>query len=124
MTGPTSWDNPEEIIHAELEPGETLLWSGRPRQGLVPRSGDGRQVVAAVFLLGFFGFVFAGANNNIKAQITFLLFMVPILLYNLTLIFARPILDLRFRSRMAYGVTSERVLFVAWRFGHRVKSLE
>src|SRR5262245_27366137 len=124
MTPEIDWTDPEAIIRAELEPGEQLLWVARPRQGLILRSGDFRQIMSAVFVFGFIAFMIFGLNRNGRQAPQFRLFAVPILLYTGAVVVVRPLLDMQFRKRMAYGVTSDRVLFVARRFGHRVKSLE
>ena len=45
--------NSETVIRSELEPDETLLWHGQPRQGLLWRGSDWYFVPFGLFWLGF-----------------------------------------------------------------------
>jgi hypothetical protein len=123
MNQTNSWNSADEIISAELEPNERLLWAGRPRQGFILRKAD-----VATYLFGltlaamlFFPAAF-GINNGMPVRQ--LLMSVPVLIFLSVLLFGRLISDVWHRARTVYGVTSERVLFVSSVFGRQIKSLE
>ncbi|HEV3145270.1 MAG TPA: hypothetical protein VGZ47_15370, partial [Gemmataceae bacterium] len=127
MGQPTNWNDPEEIITAELEPEEELLWAGRPRLGLVVRA---TEIIPFGIILLIFGPSLVGLlqgvmNNRVgPAPFQLLFFGAPHLVFMTAYLFGRPIYDAWSRARCAYGVTSERVLFVSGLFGRRVRSLE
>jgi len=123
---PTDWNNPDEIILAELEPAEELLWAGRPKQGLIFRRAEFVLLFMALIVFGpsLSAFFRAGPANNGQAFPPFLIFGLPHLLFMTTYLFGRPIYDAWSRRRCAYGVTSERVVMVGGLFGRRVRSLE
>lgn len=51
---------PEDLIRGELGPGESLLWAGRPRQGLVFRAADAFLIPFSIMWGGFAIFWEAG----------------------------------------------------------------
>jgi hypothetical protein len=125
MSSGVNWNNPEEIISAELEPHETLLWFGRPRQGLVVRASEFAYLI--LFLL-VFGSVFVGmigqALNNNGPQVPFFLIGLPHFVFMAAYLVGRPTVDSMSRARCAYGVTCERIIVVGGLFGRRVRSFE
>jgi hypothetical protein len=123
---PIDWKNPEDIILAELEPAEELLWAGRPKQGLIFRRTELMMLVFAVVIFGpTLLAMFPGAGNNVGQPFPpFLLLGAPHLVFMFAYLFGRPIYDACSRSRCAYGVTTERAVMVSGLFGRRVRSLE
>jgi hypothetical protein len=121
---PTDWKTPDEIILAELEPAEDLLWAGRPKQGLIFRR---TELVLLIFTFVIFGptltALIPGPGNN-RPFPPFLLLGMPHLVFMTAYLFGRPVYDAWTRSRCAYGVTSERVVMVGGLFGRRIRSLE
>lgn len=103
-------DAPDDLIRAELVPGEQLLWAGRPRQGIVIRSGDFMAIPMGCAWCAGVGFavVFAVREGNWPFALGALAFGMP----GLYLLFGRSWLDAFQRSRTAYAVTDRRLLFV------------
>jgi hypothetical protein len=116
------WDQPEEVIQAELAPGEQLLWTGRPPQGWMLRAVDAFLIP---FGLLWSGCVVAALVQTIANRANWFgaLFLVPFILVGLYFIFGRFLVDARDRQRTVYGITSERIIIVSGLRGRRVKSL-
>jgi hypothetical protein len=112
--------DPEAIIRGELGPSETLLWSGRPRLGVVFRPMDAYYIPFSAVMIAFsvywcFGVVAQGDPIGLVVG-------VPLALLGLYAGLGRFFVDRWLRSRMAYGISSERALIVSDWFSHRVRS--
>lgn len=109
-------------IQAQLSSGESLLWSGRPRQGLVLRGSDVFVIPFSLFWCGFAFFWIHGAYSS-GAPIFFVLFGVPFVLIGLHFVFGRFIADSLTRRNTYYGVSNDRVLIVSEFPTSKTKSL-
>lgn len=102
-------------LRPELGPGEHLLWSGMPRQGVVFRAFD-------LFLIPFFliwagipttaalGFLGSGKPDAFGA-----FFFLPFIVIGAYMLVGRFIVDAKQRGRTFYGITDQRILIVvAW----------
>ncbi|MFI5459205.1 MAG: PH domain-containing protein [Isosphaerales bacterium] len=115
-------DFSEERIARELTSGEKLLWSGRPRQGLVLRPTDTLVIPFSLLWCGFAVFWEASALR-LDAPWFFKLWGIPFVLVGLYMIFGRFIVDVYERSRTRYGVTSSRVILISGLLHESVRSL-
>src|SRR5207244_5913664 len=94
----------ESRLAAELEPGERLLWSGRPKQGFVLRGMDALLIPFSLLWGGFAIFwetmVLREASRPQadNVPIFFVLWGIPFVLVGLFLIFGRFITDARMRA--------------------------
>jgi hypothetical protein len=107
-------------IEAELQPGERVLWAGRPRPlRIMLQNGEalvtGLLAVAALFVLLFafpvtsvFSFVFFGCGFP-----WVFLFVLALPFYY----FARPVADYLSAERTVYVVTDRRALIIRPRLG-------
>jgi len=110
-------------LRRELEPGERLLWSGMPRQGVVFHATD-------VFLIPFFlvwagfptvaAFGFIGAGKPAAVD----LFFLPFIIIGAYMLVGRFIVDARQRAHTFYGVTNQRILIVVAWWKRRITSLK
>ena len=110
------------LIQSELMSGESLLWCGRPKQGVAFSQSDALLIPFSVVWAGFAVFWTYGASRA-RAPGPFWMFGLIFVAVGLYFVFGRFIADAVTRSKTCYGVTSDRILIISELFGHRVKSL-
>jgi hypothetical protein len=104
-----------EVIARELDPGESLLWSGQPRKGIVFRGADVVLIPFSLMWGGFAIFWEAMALSQARKQdgsALFGLFGIPFVLIGLYIMFGRFIVDAIQREHTCYGVTDRRAIIV------------
>lgn len=109
-------------IRRELAPLEQVLWSGRPKQGVLLRGSDVFQIPFSLLWCGFAVFWETGVARTGSAF--FMLWGVPFVAIGLYMVFGRFFVEARQRARTFYAVTGQRVLIVSGVFARSVKSLE
>ncbi len=116
----------ETIIRKELSPSETLLWAGRPRQGIAFRAYDIGLIPFSLLWLAFCVFGFFNVITETPqpgAAVMGAVIMTIMFLVGLFFGFGRFFVDNWLRARTVYGITSERVLIVSHCFRRKVRSL-
>ena len=116
-----------------LGAGERLLWSGRPKQGILFRAAD---ILLIPFSLLWGGFAIFWESMALSmlfkpgvrdafppVAVVFPLFGLPFVAMGLYLIFGRFLVDRKQREKTTYGVTNERVIILSGIFRSTVKSL-
>ncbi len=101
----------EQALRRELDPGERLLWSGQPVQGLRLQAGD-LFLVPFSLMWGGFAIVWEWLAIRSGAPWFFKLWGIPFVLIGLHLMVGRFFADARLRGRTLYGLTDRRVLIV------------
>src|SRR5262249_25975609 len=119
--GPASWELPEDAIRPELQPGEILLWSGRPRLGFVLNWIEMFSMIGAFIWMVYFHFLFLGGNQQFG--FAFLWFLFAAKLLTVAIKVGRAVNDASLRSRTAYGVTTTRAIVVTGGIVRRLLSL-
>jgi hypothetical protein len=117
-------DQPKAMmqINREIQPGETLLWSGLPRQGIFMRGSDAAQIPFSLAWCGFACFwEYTAINSN--SPIFFKLWGIPFVIVGLYMVVGRFIADSAIRSNTAYAVTSKRILFISGLFSQKTTSI-
>lgn len=112
-------------LEPELEPGEKLLWAGRPKRGLLLRQADYHRMpfqmfIGAFTLIGFFLFFVEEPGERIPSLILGAVMTV----LGLYLLVGRIIHDALIRRWMFYGISSRRVLFMSLFLRRSVTALE
>jgi hypothetical protein len=106
-----------------LLPGERVLWTGRPKQGLAFRGAD---LFLIPFSLVWFGFVTSIFIQTLQSPASgppdFILMLFMALGFYFTI--GRFIHDAAVRRGLHYAVTNERVLIIRGRRASKLKSLE
>jgi hypothetical protein len=110
--------DPSQVIAQELEAGESMLWSGQPRKGIVFRGSDVFMIPFSL-LWGGGAIAFLGATLSQSREggaggpgFVGFLFGIPFLLIALYIMFGRFIVDAIQRDHTCYGVTNHRVIIV------------
>lgn len=113
---------PEQRLARELTSGERLLWSGRPRQGLLFRANDAFLIPFSLMWCGFALF-WEGSVLTSDSPGFFKLWGIPFVIVGLYMVFGRFIVDIRQRRSTVYGVTSSRVIIVTKLLTESVQSI-
>ena len=121
----------QQQLRDTVEPGETLLWSGFPQQGLMFRAQD---VFLIPFSLMWCGFAITWEAMAIFGEPDmpgrfnwwdrlFALWGIPFVLIGLHFVFGRFIEDMARRARTIYAVTNQRAILLTNFFGHNARSI-
>ena len=101
----------ETVMRTHLFPGEKLLWSGRPRQGLVLRPID---MFLVPMTLGWVGFAILWQAKllDLQKSAPFLSIVgIPFVVVVLYFLVVRFIMDAKKRANTCYGVTDGRIIY-------------
>jgi hypothetical protein len=108
-------------VSFDLGPGERLLWSGVPRQGVVFRNTD---VVLVPFSMMWGGFALFWETMALRrAPLFFALWGVPFVVIGLYITIGRFFYDSFRRGHTFYGLTTERIIIAGGLQARTVKSL-
>ena len=109
-------------IESRLDPGEKLLWTGQPKQGVRLQPQDAFMIPFSLMWGGFSFFWEAGVlglihlGNSNRPQTTPPLFMaifgIPFVLIGIYLIFGRFFFDAASRKKTFYAVTNQRLIIL------------
>ena len=109
-------------ISRHLDSGESLLWSGIPRQGLILRTSDAFMIPVSI-LWGGFAIYWEATAFTQGAPFFFLLFGIPFVVIGLYMIVGRFFVDARLRANTAYGLTDSRIIILSGVFSRSVSSM-
>jgi hypothetical protein len=104
-----------------LEKDEKIIWSGRPKKGVVFRPADLFLIPFSLLWLGGVSFWFITAFNQSPS---FSLFGIPFILIGLLFTFGRFIIDIKQRERIHYAITNDRIIIKSGYFKSSIKSLQ
>jgi len=119
---PMTPDAARQKIQRELMAGESLLWTGIPRQGFQLRSSDAMTIPFSL-LWGGFAFFWETMVLTTNSPWFFKLWGIPFVLVGVYLIIGRFALDSAEREKTAYGLTNTRAIIVSGLRSRTVKSL-
>lgn len=115
-------ENYQDQLKEYLLENETLLWTGKPKRGIVFRDGE---IIIIPFSLLWGGFMIYFGTRLIASNTPKFLFLIaiPLLLIGLYAIIGRFIVDITKRSRTYYGFTENRILIRSGIFFRKIKSV-
>jgi hypothetical protein len=116
-------ENTVDKFRDELNPGERIIWSGQPRQGLLLRPADALLIPFSLLWGGFAVFWEFGVMSG-GAPFFFMIWGVPFVLVGIYIIFGRFFVDSAQRSRTYYALTNERAIIISGLFNQNTKSLD
>ncbi len=116
-------------LELELAPGERLLWSTKPQQGIRFIAADAFLLPFALVWLAFsLGFELMSFRIPVATggamRMVFAIFGLPFVFIGLYLLAGRFFLDAKRRRNTAYGITNQRVLTVTRGRNRRIRSLD
>lgn len=116
-----------DAINSELTSSETLLWSGKPKQGIVFRLGDFFLIPFSLMWGGFALFwefmALRIPQSGQRETLLFPLFGIPFVLIGLYIMIGRFFFDAFRRRRTEYGLTDERALIITHLVVKKVQSV-
>jgi hypothetical protein len=120
-----------------LDPGEKLLWSGQPKQGVRLQASDALMIpfslmwggFAIFWEIGALGATFAYHNGHLPknygiAAWLFPLWGIPFVAIGLYMIFGRFFYDAALRNKTWYGITDRRLIVLKSLFNRNVNSFD
>lgn len=111
--------NLQSELRPHLENDENLLWTGKPKSGVVFRQADIFLIPFSVLWCGFAIFWVIMAS---QAGI-FALFGIPFVIIGLIFVFGRFIIDSKQRENTTYGLTEDRIIIKSGITSKKIKSL-
>ncbi|MCB0652275.1 MAG: PH domain-containing protein [Saprospiraceae bacterium] len=113
--------NLQNELRQHLNQGESLLWTGTPKKGILFNSGDLFLIPFSIFWCGFAIFWMYGASEGGGI---FALFGIPFVVIGLYLLFGRFFLEAAQRANTVYGITNTRIIIKSGIYSKTVKSLQ
>jgi len=117
------FENLLDKFRGELNPGERIVWSGQPQQGLLLRPSDIFMIPFSIMWGGFAIFWEFSATSG-GAPSFFMLWGIPFVLVGLYMIFGRFFFDSMQRKKTYYALTNERVIIISGVFNQSTKTLD
>ena len=109
-------------IEIELEPGEKLLWRGRPQSGIFMKPHDLYQIPFTLLWCGF-AFFWEWSVVARGAPLLFKLWGIPFVIAGIYLVVGRFWVDAWMREETRYALTDRRIIIASGLFTRKVQSL-
>ncbi len=123
-------------LDSYLDPGEQLLWSGQPKQGVRLQAADAFMIPFSLVWGGFaffweasvLGLTSFTSHQRVPVHSGVPIFMaiwgIPFCLVGLYIIFGRFFFDAYARNRTWYGITDRRVIVLKSSFNTNISSID
>lgn len=109
-------------FRTHLDAGESLLWSGKPKQGIKLRASDALMIPFSL-MWGGFAFYWESSVISLGTHFFLKLWGIPFVLMGVYLIIGRFLFDARRRKNTMYGITENRIIIKSGVFKESIKSL-
>lgn len=119
----------DRVVISALDPGERVLWSGRPAQGFIFTAKDFFTIPAGLLftvvgVLMATGWHFELSPTQKTWPLVVALFAIPHIAIGLYVLAGRHFLDRAYRAGLHYAITDSRVLIIATALSKRIQSLD
>ena len=112
----------ENELRPNLSSGEKLIWTGKPKTGIMLRSSDAFLIPFSLLWGGFAVFWESSALES-DAPFFFKLWGIPFVLAGIYIIIGRFFIDAKKRANTIYGITTDRIVIKSGVFSTEIKSL-
>lgn len=116
-------NNPTAILTEYLKENENLLWTGKPKTGILFRPSDIFYIPISLIWCGFVIFWMIGVIQS-GAPLFFVLWGIPFVMVGLMFVFGRFIHDIKLRQSASYGLTENRIIIKYGIFSKKIKSIQ
>lgn len=101
----------KELLERQLWQNETLLWCGKPRQGIIFRGSDIIEIPVSAATFGFISYwLYLVVTGPYPMPFIFYMAGIIFFMFSSYSLLGRFYTDRNFRKRICYGVTTERIL--------------
>jgi hypothetical protein len=113
----------DSALRSHLDFGEHIIWTGRPKQGIIFKTNDWGMIPFSLLWGGFAVFWEYTALKE-GAPFFFALFGVPFVLIGLHMIIGRFFYDSIRRKNTIYGLTNNRIIILSGILSKTIKSID
>lgn len=113
-------DNLQSELREHLDKNEHLLWTGKPKSGIIFAPVD---IILIPFSMLWCGFAIFWVVMVSQKNVLFGLFGVPFVIIGLIFVFGRFIIDFKQRKNTIYGITENRIIIKSGVFSKNIRSL-
>lgn len=114
--------NLQSELRTHLDNDESLLWTGKPKQGIKLKGSDAFMIPFSL-MWGGFAIFWESTVIFTDAPFFFKLWGIPFVLVGLYLIIGRFFFDAKRREKTVYGITENRIIIKSGVFKESIKSL-
>lgn len=114
--------NIEYELKEHLDRDETLLWTGKPKTGILFRTADIFMIPFSILWCGFAIFWLTSVIS-VGAPVFFILWGIPFVIIGLLFVFGRFIIDAKQRANTYYGLTENRIIIKSGFFSKNIKPI-
>jgi hypothetical protein len=112
----------ENELRPNLSSGEKLIWTGKPKTGIMFRNSDAFLIPFSLLWCGFAVF-WESSVMETDAPFFFKLWGIPFVLVGIYITIGRFFIDAKKRENTIYGITTDRIVIKSGVFSTEIKSL-
>jgi len=110
------------VFQKELNPGERILWSSKPKGGIRLHSWDIFMIPVTIAWSG--AAIFLEFIAIVSGELFLAILLIPFVLVGLYLLFGRFLIDATYLEKTYYALTNKRIIIIAWLFNQKRMSID